>query len=171
MKKKNFNFKHNLKIGIFGLSAVFFLYLLYLSIPSLYDTGRVQKDLYKILSDETGLNLSLSSDITYRILPSPHFFIKNTKIFYDKNDVSNEIAEIKNLRVFINQKNFFNKDRLIVKKVVMSNANFFVKRQNIDLIRNLLANPFSEKKISIKKSKFFFNDKNNNIVFIYSIND
>ncbi len=171
MKKINFSFKHNLKIGIFGLSAVFFLYLLYLSIPSLYDTGRVQKDLYKILSDETGLNLSLSSDITYRILPSPHFFIKNTKIFYDKNDVSDEIAEIKNLKVFINQKNLFNRDSLIVKKAVMSNANFFVKRQNIDLIKNLLVNPFSEKKISIKKSKFFFNDKNNNIVFIYSIND
>ncbi len=171
MKKINFSFKHNLKIGIFGLSAVFFLYLLYLSIPSLYDTGRVQKDLYKSLSSETGLNLSLSSSITYRILPSPHFFIKNTKIFYDKDDVSNEIAEIKNLRVFINQKNLFNRDNLIVKKVVMSNANFFVKRQNIDIIKNLLANPFSEKKTSIKKSKFFFNDKNNNIVFIYSIND
>ena len=81
MKKINFSYKHNLKIGIFVLSAVFFLYLLYLSIPSLYDTGRVQKDLYKSLSDETGLNLSLSSNITYRILPSPHFFIKNTKIF------------------------------------------------------------------------------------------
>ena len=171
MKKINFNFKHNLKTGIFGLSAVFFLYLLYLSIPSLYDTGRVQKDLYKSLSKETGLNLSLSSNITYRILPSPHFFIKNTKIFHDKDDVSKEIAEIKNLRVFINQKNLFNRDSLIVKKVVMSNANFFVKRQNIDLIKNLLANPFSEKKISVKKSKFFFNDKNNNIVFIYSIND
>ena len=116
MKKINFNFKHNLKTGIFGLSAVFFLYLLYLSIPSLYDTGRVQKALYKGLSDETGLNLSLSSNITYRILPSPHFLYKNTKIFYDKDDVSNEIAEIKNLRVFINQKNLFNKDSLIVKK-------------------------------------------------------
>ena len=171
MKKINFNFKHNLKTGIFGLSAVFFLYLLYLSIPSLYDTGRVQKALYEGLSDETGLNLSLSSNITYRILPSPHFFIKDTKMFYDKHDVSSEIAEIKNLRVFIKQKNLFNKDSLIVKKVVMSNANFFVKRQNIDLIKNLLKNPFSEKKISIKKSKFFFSDKNNNIVFIYSIND
>ena len=86
----------------------FFLYLLYLSIPSLYDTGRVQKALYEGLSDETGLNLSLSSNITYRILPSPHFFIKDAKIFYDKQDVSSEIAEIKNLRVFIKQKNLFN---------------------------------------------------------------
>ena len=45
MKKINFYFKNKLKTGIFGLSAVFFLYLLYLSIPSLYDTGRVQKPL------------------------------------------------------------------------------------------------------------------------------
>ena len=59
MKKINFYFKHKLKTGIFGLSAVFFLYLLYLSIPSLYDTGR-SKSLYEGLSDEN-LNLSLSA--------------------------------------------------------------------------------------------------------------
>ena len=44
---------------------------------------------------------------------------------------------------------------MIVKKVVMSNANFFVKRQNIDLIKNLLANPFSEKKFPSEKVNFF----------------
>ena len=132
----------------------FFLYLLYLSIPSLYDTGRVQKASYEGLSDETGLNLSLSSNITYRILPSPHFFIKDTKIFYDKDDVSSEIAEIKNLRVFINQKNLFNRDSLIVKKVVMSNANFFVKRQNIDLIKTYWQIHF-QKKFQLKKVNFF----------------
>ena len=116
MKKINFSFKHNLKIGIFGLSAIFFLYLLYLSLPSLYDTGRVQKALYKGLLKETGLILSLSSNITYRILPSPHFYIQDTKMFYDETDVSNEIGEIKNLRVFISQKNLFNNKKLVFKK-------------------------------------------------------
>ena len=50
MKKINFKFKfkYNIKIAIFTTSALFFLYLLYLSIPSLYDTGRVQK----VLSDK-----------------------------------------------------------------------------------------------------------------------
>ena len=171
MKKINFSFKHNLKIGIFGFSAIFFLYLLYLSLPSLYDTGRVQKALYEGLSDETGLNLSLSSDITYRILPKPHFYIQDTKMFNDQLNVSNEIGEIKNLRVFISQKNLFNRKDLTIKKVIISNANFFVKRQNIDIIKNIFENLFSEKKIFVKKSKLFFNDKNENTVFIYSIND
>ena len=52
MKKFNFNFNPkfniNTKVIIFGISTLIFLYLLYLSIPSLYKSGRVQK----VLSDE-----------------------------------------------------------------------------------------------------------------------
>ncbi len=151
--------------------CTFFLYLLYLSLPSLYDTGRVQKALYKGLSKETGLNLSLSSNITYRILPSPHFYIQDTKLFYDQSDIASEVGQIKNLRVLISQKNLFNRNNLIIKKIIISNANFFVKRQNINVIKNLLGNPSLKKKIFVKKSKFFLNDKNNNTIFIYSIDN
>ena len=84
MKKLNLNIKLNLKFGIFTITGLFFLYLLYLSLPSLYDTGRVQKDLYNKLLKEFGLNLSLSSDIAYRILPQPHFHVKDSKIFGNK---------------------------------------------------------------------------------------
>ena len=88
MKKINLNFKYNLKIAIFTLSALFFLYLLYLSVPSLYDTGRVQKVLYNKILKEFQLNLSLSSNITYRILPLPIFHVQDSKIFQIKSDVS-----------------------------------------------------------------------------------
>ena len=44
--------KFNLKITIFAFASLFFLYLLYLSIPSLYDSGRVQKALYNNLVKE-----------------------------------------------------------------------------------------------------------------------
>ena len=111
MKKINFNIKFNFKIGVFTFASFFFLYLLYLSIPSLFDSGRVQKVLYYKLIEEFGLNLSLSSEITYRILPQPHFYIKDTKVFRDKTKVSEEIGEIKDLRVFISSKNFFNKKK------------------------------------------------------------
>ena len=93
MKKINFNIKFNFKIAIFTFASFFFLYLLYLSIPSLYDSGRVQKVLYYKLIEEFGLNLSLSSEITYRILPLPHFHIKDTKVFRDKTKVSEEIGQ------------------------------------------------------------------------------
>tara|TARA_B100001115_G_C15787592_1_gene388056 strand:- start:32 stop:379 length:348 start_codon:yes stop_codon:yes gene_type:complete len=115
MKKINFNIKFNFKIGVFTFASFFFLYLLYLSIPSLYDSGRVQKVLYYKLIEEFGLNLSLSSEITYRILPQPHFHIKDTKVFRDKSKVSEEIGEIKDLRVFISSKNFFNKKKNLYK--------------------------------------------------------
>ena len=116
MKKINFNIKLNFKTGIFTFASLVFFYLLYLSIPSLYDSGRVQKALYDNLVNNFGLNLSLSSDITYRILPRPHFYIKDSKIFDSENKVSNEIGEIKDVKVFIGQKNLFNKVVLILKK-------------------------------------------------------
>ena len=87
MKKYNFNFRYNHKIAIFSLSAVFFLYLLYLSIPSLYDTGRVQKVFNEKFLTDFNLNISLSTDISYRILPQPHFLIKDAKLFYEKKNL------------------------------------------------------------------------------------
>ncbi len=169
MKKLNFNIKFNLKIGIFTFTSLFFLYLLYLSIPSLFDTGRVQKALYKNLNKDFGLNLSLSSDITYRILPQPHFHIKDSKIYHTKSDVSNEIGEAKDLKIFVSQKNFFNKNNIKINKIIFSKVNLFLKRENISFIKNFIKNEFSEKKIFIKNSKLFFNDRDENTVFIYSI--
>ena len=79
MKKFNFNinpnFNINTKVIIFGVSTLIFIYLLYLSIPSLYKSGRVQKVLTQEILSEFDLNISLSPKITYRILPTPHFSI------------------------------------------------------------------------------------------------
>jgi len=178
MKKINFKFKYsefknalNAKIAIFASSALFFLYLLYLSIPSLYDTGRVQKVISNKLLKDFDLNFSLSTDITYRMLPQPHFSIKDSKLFNVKSNFSHDIAEIKELKVFIRQNNFFNKKNIEIKKINIIKANFFFKRDDFDFINSFLIKKFSKKKIKIKKSKFFFNDVNDNIVFIYTANN
>ena len=105
MKKINFNFRYNHKIGIFTLSSLFFLYLLYLSIPSLYNTGRVQKVINDKFITDFNLNISLSTDISYRILPQPHFLIKDAKLFYKKSNLPNEIGHIKELKIYISKKN------------------------------------------------------------------
>ncbi len=171
MKKINFNIKFNLKIGIFTITSLFFLYLLYLSIPSLYDSGRVQKDLHDKLLLEFGLNLSLSSDIAYRILPQPHFYVKNSKILGNKEKATDEIGEIKDIKILISQKNLFKSENIKIKKIVLSKANLFFNRQNLNFIYDLFKNDFSKKKIFIKKSKLFFKDTNNSIIFIYTIDE
>ncbi len=170
MKKINFKFQFNPKIAIFVSTAIFFIYLLYLSIPSLYDTGRVQKDLTNKLLKDFSLNFSLSTDITYRILPQPHFSIKDSKLFYKESNVANDIGEIKELKVFISQHNFFNKEKIYIKKIELNKANFFFKRKDFSFLKSFLNKKFSEKNIKIKKSKFFYNDSSGNVVFIYTTN-
>ena len=112
MKKFNFyinpKFNINTKVILFGISTLIFIYLLYLSIPSLYKSGRVQKVLTQEILSEFDLNISLSPKITYRILPTPHFSIKDSKLFNSKNNVNKEIGQIKQLKVHIKQTNFFN---------------------------------------------------------------
>ena len=146
MKKINFNIKFNLKIGIFTITSLLFLYLLYLSIPSLHDSGRVQKDLHNKLFEEFGLNFSLSSDISYRILPQPHFHVKDSKIFENKEKATDEIGEIKNIKIFISQKNLFKSENINIKQIVLSKANFFFSRKNLNFISKLFKNEFSKKK-------------------------
>ena len=174
MKKFNFNFNPkfniNVKIVIFGISTLIFIYLLYLSIPSLYKSGRVQKALSDEILAEFNLNISLSPDITYRILPTPHFSIKDSKLFYSDSNINNEIGELKELKIFISQSNFFKNDKIIVNKILIKNVNFFLKKQNLPFLDELVNTKFSDQNVQIKNSKLFFNDKNDNTVFIYSIN-
>ena len=169
MKKINFNFRYNHKIGIFTLSSLFFLYLLYLSIPSLYNTGRVQKVINDKFITDFNLNISLSTDISYRILPQPHFLIKDAKLFYDKLSLPHEIAQIKELKIFISKKNFFDKKKFEILKVELNKSNFFLMKNDINFFKKYINEKFSEKKLLIKRSKFFLNDDKKNIIFIYSI--
>ncbi len=97
--------------------VVLFIYIFYLSIPLLYDKNGVQNKIVNKLSDEFNINLSNSLDISYRILPKPHYLIKDTKI---------TLAEIKGLNVYISQNNFFNKDNIRISEVVIEEANFFL---------------------------------------------
>ena len=81
IKIKISNFNKYLILSI----TLLFLYLFYLSIPALYNKETLQKDLTKKLLNDFNINISLSSDIKYLILPSPHVLVRNVKIF-DKKD-------------------------------------------------------------------------------------
>ncbi len=170
MKKINLKIDLNRKKLFFFFSFIFFIYLLYLSIPSLYDTGRVQKDIVKKLNKDFSLNFSLSTDISYRILPQPHFIIKDCELIQLDSNISNRIAEIQDLKIFIKQKNFFKKE-IQIKNLQISNANFFMNGPNFKYIKKLVENQFSQKKIKISRSKIFLKDVNDEVVFIYTIRD
>ena len=107
---------NKLKISVFnkvliGFISLLFFYLFYLLIPLLYDKDWVQSSIENKIFKEFRINLSSSADISYRILPAPHFLIKNSKILINGTKSEKSIADIKNLKVFLSKKNFLKKKK------------------------------------------------------------
>ena len=159
----NFN-----KVLISFISLLFF-YLFYLSIPTLYSKTWLQNTLESRLLEEFNINFSTSSEISYNILPSPHYIIKDSKIYKNGSDESKVLANIKELKVFIFQKNFFNKEKVEIKRVLIDNANFPLKINDFKSFNELSNKKFSKKEIKVRSSNIFFKDNNNETVAIIKI--
>jgi len=145
-----------------AIIVILFIYIFYLSIPLLYDKNWVQNKIVTKLSNEFNINLSNSFDISYRILPKPHYLIKDTKT---------TLAEIKELNVFISQNNFFNKDSIRINEVVIEEANFSLLSNDLKTLYKDSENKFSKKKIKINDSNIFFKNNLNEVISIIKISN
>ena len=156
--------KNTKKVSNFNKALILFItlifcYIFYLTVPTLYDKLWVQRIIEKKLIKEFNINFNLSSDITYVILPTPHFVIKDVIILDYELENKKKIADIKTLKVFISQKNFFDKDSISLRNIQIENANFLFKNDNLNFLSILIDKRFSNKKIDIIKSNIFFKSK------------
>tara|TARA_Y100000590_G_scaffold468332_1_gene650710 strand:+ start:1146 stop:2582 length:1437 start_codon:yes stop_codon:yes gene_type:complete len=157
---------------------ILFSFLFYLSVPALYDYERLQNQLKIELSKKFDLNVDISKNIKYRILPTPHFEVIDSKL-YSKSDVNPKlIGNLKNTKIFVTVHKIYNQKYLNIKNVVFTKAVFNFNKKNINFLIDNLKKKRGKKKIIIKKSKFFFKDKEktilifpiNNLEFYYSKN-
>ena len=149
--------------------ALLFITLFYLLIPILYDKTWLQSNLESKLLNEFKVDLSTSADISYRILPAPHFLIRDSKILIDDGETIKSIAEIKNFKVFLDQLSFFDKEKMSIKKVVINDANFTLLRNDLKILNNLSNKEFSKKEIQINNSNIFFRNNLQEIIAIIKI--
>ena len=150
--------------------SLLFFYLFYLLIPILYDKNWVQRNIENQLLKDFKIHFSLSSDISYRILPSPHYLIKDSKILKEVNKIES-LAEIKNLKVFISQKKLFDKEKMLLKHIKIDNANFTLSSNDLKLLKNSSNNKFSIKKIKINKSNIFFKNNLDEIISVIRVSE
>tara|TARA_B110001450_G_scaffold211512_1_gene203130 strand:+ start:705 stop:2213 length:1509 start_codon:yes stop_codon:yes gene_type:complete len=172
--KTSYYINLNSKISNFNKSlicfiSILFLYLFYLSIPTLYDKSWIQSTIENKLLNDYKIEFSTSSNIIYNILPSPHFLVKNSKIFRNNSEEAGSISEIKRLKVFISQNNFFNKNKIAIKKIIIDQANFSIKKNDLSFLDKIIDEKFSSKKIIVKRSNLFFKNKANETVVIIKI--
>jgi hypothetical protein len=155
---------HVSKFSKYLISAivVLFIYIFYLSIPLLYDKNWIQNKIVTELGNEFNINLGNSFDFSYRILPKPHYLIRDSKT---------PLAEIKTLNVFISQNNFFNKDSIRINEVVIEEANFSLLSNDLKPLYKDSENKFSKKKIKINDSNIFFKNNLNEVISIIKISN
>ena len=164
VENKTNNKFHVSKFSKYLISAivVLFIYIFYLSIPLLYDKNWIQNKIVTELGNEFNINLGNSFDFSYRILPKPHYLIRDSKT---------SLAEIKTLNIFISQNNFFNKDSIIIKEVVIEEANFSLLSNDLKPFYKDSENKFSKKKIKINDSNIFFKNNLNEVISIIKISN
>ena len=145
---------------VISIISILFIYIFYLLTPLLYDKNWLQNKITSKLKDEFNIGLINSSDISYRILPKPHFLIKNSEISLAKIDIMN---------IFIDQNNFFNKNDLNINEVIIHNANFSLLKSNFKKLSVGIENKLSNKKIKINNSNVFLKNNLNETTSIIKI--
>jgi len=135
----------------------------------LYGNTWVQNKIENKLLKEFKVNFSLSSEISYQILPSPNFTIKNVKILDDSDEASKTFGRIKTFKVFISQRNLFNKEKIKINKILITEANFLIDKKNFNFFTKFTSKIFSQKIIKIKKSNLFFKDEAGETLLINKI--
>ena len=174
--KNKFNKISNFNKTLIFFISILFLYLFYVSIPSLYNYQRLQSQLKTQLYNDYNLIINISDKIQYKILPSPHFEIKDSILYGDIEEDGKKVGELKHLKIYIYTKSIYSQKNIKLKNIVIKDSLFFLNNINQKFISSYFNNKNTEKKIKIKESNFFLMNKNEiisifpikNIDFIYN---
>ena len=162
LNKLNLNNLRNLtknNIIIFTFVAFIILFISYLLLPTFYKQSEISAKLQNELNNKLKLNFKISDNINYNFFPRPHFKISKASIL----NGNYEISEIKNLKIYVSLENLFSLKSIEIKDVIVSDANFNLKKENYDFFIKILDNNFLERNLLIKNSNVFFKSNENDV--------
>ena len=101
----------------------------------------------------------------YALIPKPHYISKNVSIIKKEK----EIAKIKKIKIFISQKIFFNFNKF-KHKILFLIIQILIFKNDLEFFEKLLKTEPNENKIIFKNSNIFYENKNDEVLFINKIN-
>ena len=147
--------------------AIIILFLSYLSLPHVYNKGEVGKELQNQLLDRFSLNFIFSKNFNYKFFPRPHFVIEDSSIL--SNNI--KISDIKILNIYVSLDNLFSLKNITINDVVLENANINLDKKSSNFFLKLLENNFLKSSFTIKDSNVFFQNIEQEVLFINKIID
>ena len=167
------NLKSNFKKGeliknnrvFFGFSAAVILTLGYFLLPTIYDENIIKSTIKNQVYKKYNINLDVKDNVRYGLIPRPHFVVKNLPIIFDKK----EIGVIKNFKSYIALNNFFLSKNIEIKDLIFNKTDFYLKKNDLIFFEGLLMTPPNDNKIIIKNSNIFFENENDELLFLNKI--
>ena len=163
---KRLRFDKNNKV-FFVIVSIIFLTLVYFLIPTAYNKELIQKEIKNQVLQKYNISIKFDNEIRYNFFPKPHFSSKNLFIYNDKK----KIGEVKNFKIFIDFKNFFNFNEIQTENVIFDKADFNFKKSDLSFFTDLLKTEPNRNVIKIKRSNLFFTNSDDEVLFINQIND
>ena len=146
--------------------TVFFLFFIYLSIPSLYNFDKLKPVLKKEIYNQFGLEMDINN-INYYIFPSPRLKLINTEIynFSEKKEVLSSKNEIV---IPINIFNLIGIDNIKFISFIINNISFNLNTSDITNLKNFYFKIQNFKKLIIKNGMVSIKN-NDNVISIIKI--
>ena len=119
---------------------IFFGTAIFFSIPTFYDYKKYNQKIEETINSEFKIKMQNLENISFKFIPSPHLVIKKAD-FKIRDNETDSIAELKNIKVFISISELYYSDSFEIKRVVVSKANFYLQSLSLkNFILNLKKN-------------------------------
>ena len=167
VKKKYFNASRGaVRRNIFiGLISIFLAVVVYFLLPSFYDKNKIKAHIENQISQRYNFEIKLVENPHYGLFPKPHFSSKNIEIIYG----SKIISKSENTKFFLSISDFLNFDNINIQNIIFTKTEFKINKSNLKFFFNLLNNNKKNQNIDFIKSKFFYLDQYDEIIFLAEI--
>ena len=163
--KKKFHYL-NKKIAI-SIASSIILFFSYFLIPALYKEDIIKTSLINQISNKYDIRIEFNEKVKYGLFPKPFFYTKNLEIKYN----GKVLATSGYVKFYISFNNFFLSDNISIKNLVFQDTEFNINSNNINFFLKTLNSSYEENLFTFKRSKFFYKDQNEDLLFLSKIND
>ena len=139
-----------------------FTIIVFLSLPVLFNYKSIQSEIENKFFSDFKINLKILDDISFKVLPRPHFLIKKANLDFNSEDEKSAIVELENLKLFIPTNKIYSKKDVVITDIGFQDLNLNLKLSDLKDIRNHLKYKIN-KPINISNIKLFLEDDENNI--------
>ena len=161
-KKKLSFFKNK---TVLSVTITFLFFVSYFFMPVFYNKDETRNFLKNQILNTYGIEIQFNEKISYGLLPKPFFYTKNLEIIHkDKILGNSEYAKF-----YISFNNFFSFKKLNIKEVIFQDSEFNINANNVNFFKKTLKNSKIIDQFFFKKSKFFYKDENDELLFLSKI--